>query len=96
MGVIPGSIKISLGDIQDSLESMDKDKKYIIDANQLNNNFVYLLSLIGNGGIAFGKTSERGTPTEIQLYWSTDEYQLMFFTNNVSIGDNGWIILGGA
>lgn len=49
MGVIPGSIKISLGDIQDSLESMDKDKKYIMVCRSGNRSNVASMMMLQKG-----------------------------------------------
>jgi len=51
--------------------------------------------LTDNTAIASGLDSEKSTPEDFLLYWATDIKQLLFYTKDATLGDNGWILLGG-
>lgn len=46
-------------------------------------------------GVSSGTYGEKPTPEDYQLYWATDIKQLLFYTKDSALGDNGWIVLGG-
>ena len=62
------------------------------DATLLMANFNWLAA---GKGVASGTYADKGIPADYQLYYATDLKQLLFYTQDGTIGDNGWIVVGG-
>ncbi len=46
-------------------------------------------------GVPSGTYASKPQPEDCRFYWATDIKQLLFYTNDITVGDEGWIIIGG-